>query len=246
MPTAGILEDIYGGGLERRLAGLRAGEAQAQERALQRTLGQIRSGQNLQRARLGIGGRNTMLDIQEARMMNDQATRIALQQAAQERADFGNVLQQQLGRFGQRQAMQEKLATLPLRESQIMAQAYSTPLTFAEQVRQMDEANKFRQLYRKRGTLERLSDMEAVGMQQLGQLTEMAGNVGGLVGGFCWIAQVVYGDDRWLRFRHWLLTEAPDQVFYAYASVGAWIADLIKGDEFVKTYIRNWMNTKIA
>jgi len=240
-----LLDTLYGGGFEQKLAQLRQGEATAQNRALEQTLGRLRSGQDLQRARLGIGGRNTQQDIMEARLMNDQATRVALQQAAQERADFGNLWQQQLAGMGQRQAMQEKLSTMPLREGQIMAQAYATPLQLAEQVRQMDEANKFRSLYRKRDALERLSDMEQVGMQQLGQLTEMAGNVASVAGAFCWVAREVYGDERWLLFRHWMLTQACDGFFYWYAMLGEKIARVIHGDEYLKSYIRNWMNTKI-
>jgi hypothetical protein len=240
-----LLDSLYGGGFEQKLSQLRQGEAAAQNRALEQTLGRLRSGQSLQRARLGIGGRNTQQDIMEARLMSDQATRVALQQAAQERADFGNLWQQQLGGMGQRQQMQERLSTMPLREGQIMAQAYATPLQLAEQVRQMDDANKFRSLYRKRDALERLSDAEAVGMEQLGQLTEMAGNVGGMVAGMCWIAREVYGDERWLLFRHWLLTQACDGFFSWYAMLGEKIARVIRGDEHVKSYIRNWMNTKI-
>ena len=211
----GILNQLYSGQLEQRLSGLRQGEAQAQQKALDQILGRMQAQDQLQRARLGIGGRNTMQDIQAARLQTDAATRIAMQQAAQERADFNRVLQQQMGAMGQRQAMTEKLALMPLREGQLMSQAYSQPLQLASQVQQMDEANKFRSLYRKRDALERMADMEAVGMEQLGQLTEMAGNVGGMVAGMCWIAREVYGDNRWLLFRHWLLTKADDAFFWS-------------------------------
>ena len=242
----GILNQLYSGQLEQRLSGLRQGEAQAQQKALDQILGRMQAQDQLQRARLGIGGRNTMQDIQAARLQTDAATRIAMQQAAQERADFNRVLQQQMGAMGQRQAMTEKLALMPLREGQLMSQAYSQPLQLASQVQQMDEANKFRSLYRKRDALERMADMEAVGMEQLGQLTEMAGNVGGMVAGMCWIAREVYGDNRWLLFRHWLLTKADDAFFWSYFLLGPYIASIIRGDEFVKSYIRDWMDTKIA
>ncbi|MFM7108133.1 MAG: polysaccharide biosynthesis/export family protein [Planctomycetaceae bacterium] len=50
-------------------------------------------------------------------------------------------------------------------------------------------------------------------------------------GGFCWVAREVYGEDdpRWLEFRAWMLTEAPDSLREAYAAHGedfaAWLHD---------------------
>lgn len=66
--------------------------------------------------------------------------------------------------------------------------------------------------------------------------------------GFCWVAREVYGpeDPRWMLFRAWLLTEAPDFVREAYAAHGeefaAWIAD----KPVVKAALRVAMDAVIA
>jgi polysaccharide export outer membrane protein len=66
--------------------------------------------------------------------------------------------------------------------------------------------------------------------------------------GFCWVAREVYGpeDPRWMLFRAWLLTEAPDVVREAYAAHGeefaAWIAD----KPVVKAALRVAMDAVIA
>ncbi|PWG73780.1 hypothetical protein DF186_21280, partial [Enterococcus hirae] len=47
----------------------------------------------------------------------------------------------------------------------------------------------------------------------MGGLFDLAGAGIGAIGGigalFCWVAREVYPDDRWLDFRHWMLTKAP-------------------------------------
>jgi len=66
--------------------------------------------------------------------------------------------------------------------------------------------------------------------------------------GFCWVAREVYGpeDPRWMLFRAWLLTEAPDVVREAYGAHGeefaAWIAD----KPVVKAALRVAMDAVIA
>jgi hypothetical protein len=181
-------------------------------------------------------------------MTQDTITNQALREAAQTRQDFGQVLGMQMGSMGKRQQMQREMSQLGLEEGRVMNTEFQRPMEMMQRVQQMDEANKFRSLYQKRDTLQRMADMESVGMQQLGQLTEMAGNVGGMVAGFCWIAQAVYGCDnpKWMLFRHWLLTKAPDSIFYAYALNGQRIAEMVKGDSKVIEWIRDWMDARIS
>jgi hypothetical protein len=72
------------------------------------------------------------------------------------------------------------------------------------------------------------------------------GGMGG--GGFCWVAREVYGNDnpRWLLFRAWLKTEAPNWLHDLYASRGEAFAAWIKDKPAAKVVVRALMDTAIA
>jgi len=67
-------------------------------------------------------------------------------------------------------------------------------------------------------------------------------------GGFCWAAREAYGmdDPRWLVFRAWLLTEAPDWARDAYAAHGQDVAAWIHDKPLAKAAVRALMDAAIA
>jgi hypothetical protein len=73
------------------------------------------------------------------------------------------------------------------------------------------------------------------------------GAIGGIAGGFCWVAREVYGadDPRWTAFRSWMLWEAPVWFFKLYSKVGERFASFVSNKPKLKGAIRWWMNTKI-
>jgi len=66
--------------------------------------------------------------------------------------------------------------------------------------------------------------------------------------GFCWVAREVYGDNdpRWLLFRAWLLTDAPDWLRDLYAAHGEDFAAWIHDKPLVKAAVRVLMDRAIA
>jgi hypothetical protein len=77
-------------------------------------------------------------------------------------------------------------------------------------------------------------------------------NIGGQQGGGnqqpCWVAREVYGETnpRWLLFRAWLLTEAPDWLRELYLAHGAEFATWIHDKPLLKAAIRTLMDQAIA
>jgi hypothetical protein len=77
-----------------------------------------------------------------------------------------------------------------------------------------------------------------------------AGGAGGLGGGgfggggLCWVAQEVYGisNPRWITFRDWLQTEAPDWMYQAYSQHGEQFASWIKDKPQLKDSLREVMD----
>jgi len=244
----GVLDQFFNGQFETQLAGLRGKETEATRAATDRTINKITGADKSRRARLGLPGSNSFLDFSNARLMRDTNVDQALRESAAERSDFASALQMRLGNLGTRQAMQAGYERRPIERSQVMAGAETPLLQQTATLQQLDDANKFRSVYRKRGALERLSDMEAVGMEQLGQLVDMAGSVAGMAGGLCWVAQAVYGADnpRWLLFRHWLLTRAPDSLFHAYALAGRLYAERVLRSGSLRDRVRRWMDCRIS
>ena len=75
------------------------------------------------------------------------------------------------------------------------------------------------------------------------------GAIGQIGGGFakCWVAREVYGAEnpRWLLFRDWLETTAPDWFHSLYIRFGERFARCIRPFPRVKAAIRRWMDSKI-
>jgi len=63
----------------------------------------------------------------------------------------------------------------------------------------------------------------------------------------CWVAREVYGIDnpRWLLFRQWLFSDAPNWFFNIYIEFGERFASYIKNKPLVKNIIRYFMDKKI-
>jgi hypothetical protein len=75
------------------------------------------------------------------------------------------------------------------------------------------------------------------------QIMQMAGSMGAMA--MCWVAREVYGDGRWLIFRHWLLSMAPKWFRNIYMKHGEKFAKWISDKPKIKNMIRRWMNTKL-
>ncbi|MFM9058553.1 MAG: polysaccharide biosynthesis/export family protein [Planctomycetaceae bacterium] len=65
--------------------------------------------------------------------------------------------------------------------------------------------------------------------------------------GFCWVAREVYGEDdpRWMEFRAWMLTEAPDWLRDAYAVHGEEFAAWLHDKPVAKAAVRALMDRVI-
>jgi polysaccharide export outer membrane protein len=66
--------------------------------------------------------------------------------------------------------------------------------------------------------------------------------------GFCWVAREVYGvdDPRWLLFRAWMMTEAPEWLADAYMAHGQEFAAWIHDKPLVKAGVRALMDLVLA
>jgi len=78
----------------------------------------------------------------------------------------------------------------------------------------------------------------------------MAAGLGGQLGSaamLCWVARAVYGEDnpRWLKFREWVLTKAPERFRKLYLERGQRIAEMLRGRPDLIPGLREWMDTKI-
>ena len=79
-----------------------------------------------------------------------------------------------------------------------------------------------------------------------GQQGGMGGQQGG-GGGFCWVAREVYGHDnpKWLRFRDWLRSDAPQWLHDLYATQGEDFAIWIHDKPVAKSAVRLLMDQAI-
>ena len=61
---------------------------------------------------------------------------------------------------------------------------------------------------------------------------------------YCWIAREVFGhtNPKWLKFRRWLLTKAPEKVREYYIEYGYAIAQSLKQNPIMKEKYRITMN----
>lgn len=66
-------------------------------------------------------------------------------------------------------------------------------------------------------------------------------------GAACWAAREVFGttDARWLHFRHWLLTEAPEKLRSWYLANGERWAERLHNNPVAKAVVKRWMERRI-
>ncbi|HSG19386.1 MAG TPA: hypothetical protein VLA31_01335, partial [Burkholderiaceae bacterium] len=71
--------------------------------------------------------------------------------------------------------------------------------------------------------------------------------LGQAAGAVCWVAREVYGEDnpKWLMFREWLLTKAPDWFRNLYIKHGERFAAFLRTRPSLKRLIRKWMDSRI-
>ncbi len=110
-----------------------------------------------------------------------------------------------------------------------------------------------------------LAQMGGMGMGMggggMGGAQAMGGGMGGMgmggggmgmgmggMGGFCWVAREVYGphDPRWVAFRRWLGTDAPQWLHDAYALHGESFAEWVHDKPVAKFGVRQLMDSAIA
>lgn len=246
------ISDIYGGagsgGLDDDLAQLRANSMRAREDATQRALNMIEGRDRAYAAQMGLPGRSSYRDLMGARLSRDAMIDAALADAGQARADYGYSLAQKLGNLGTTQQLLAAQESRELQPLAAVAGARGIPLQNLGQLTNLDQANKFYGTYRKRGAMERMANAEQVGMDQLGQLVDMAGSVAGIAGAFCWVARECFGesDIRWKLFRLWLSIRAPFWLYCAYRTHGEKFAAWLSKHPILKPVIRRWMNGRIS
>lgn len=244
----GQLDRIYGGGMEADLFGMRQRASGARSDATDRALRMIEGRDRQYAASLGMPGRSSYRDLMGARLSRDTLVDAALADAAQERADYGYLSGQKLGNLGRRQMMLQAGEGREFMPLQAVSAARGMPLQNLGSLANLDQLNNFYGTYRKRGTLERLANAEQTGMDQLGQITSMVGDVAGVVGAFCWIAREVFGnnDPRWKIFRTWMLAFSPMPFMLLYVRHGAQFAGWLRVHPEHKPMIRRWMESKIG
>ena len=71
--------------------------------------------------------------------------------------------------------------------------------------------------------------------------------LGQAAGALCWVAREVYGEDnpKWLMFREWLFTKAPDWFRNLYIKYGERFAAFLRTRPSLKRLIRKWMDSRI-
>jgi hypothetical protein len=73
------------------------------------------------------------------------------------------------------------------------------------------------------------------------------GALGGIAGGFCWVAREVFGETnpQWLLFRNWVMNDSPSWFRKLYGRFGESFAKFISNKPRLKGLIKRWMETKI-
>lgn len=82
----------------------------------------------------------------------------------------------------------------------------------------------------------------------LGSIFGAAGKAGSAAIAACWVAREVYGTstNRWMMFRHYLLTKAPKLFRMLYLKYGPRFASFISDKPRLKALIHSWMEARIA
>lgn len=237
------LDRLYNpGGLEMDLSGLRDSARSARMGATERALARLTAADKSRAASLGMPGSSSYRDFSNARLTRDAMIDADLADEAQKRADYMFTLSQRLGNLGNRQAMLTAPEARYTEGVQRVGAMGGVPLQNLGALTQLDQANKWYGLYRKRDTLERIADFGDEGMKTLGQLSSIYSNVA------CWIARAAYGEDnpRWMLFRQWLFTKASAGFLSWYLQNGQSVAPYVKSDSRLRAAVRRWMDKKIA
>ena len=83
---------------------------------------------------------------------------------------------------------------------------------------------------------------------KFGAVTGAIGQIGAAgIRAACWVAREVYGESnpRWMMFRHWLFTLAPEWFRNLYIKFGERFAKFISNKPALKSFIRSWMDSRI-
>lgn len=237
---------IYSGRLGDQLRNLRTERKAARGMATERALKQITAADKARAARMGVPGQSSYRDFMKARLTRDAMIDAELEDTAQARSDYMTELGQRLGNLGTRQAL---IAPLEQRMGSEVVKAggmRGIPLQNLAALSQLDQANKWYGLYRKRSGLERFADADDESLNTIAQVAGIAGNVAGMAMA-CWVARAVYGneDHRWRLFRQWLFSKAPIKFVAWYLQNGQAFAEQVKRDPKLKATIRRLMDEKI-
>jgi len=83
-------------------------------------------------------------------------------------------------------------------------------------------------------------------------LSQVSSSIGSIVGGVagaaaCWVAREVYGSENptWMKFRTWILNDAPKELKDMYLENGEFTADVIRFNPLLKYIIKEWMDSKL-
>jgi len=136
------IEDLFGGQTEQQLRGLRERRRGARESATQRALDRIRQSNQRLRARRGLPGGDSFLDLQFGRLSRDAEIDAALEDTAQERADFGFILQQQLANQLTRQQLLDTLLNRSVQPTLTRGQVQGSTIGTLRQLSEADRANR--------------------------------------------------------------------------------------------------------
>tara|TARA_B100000686_G_scaffold44472_1_gene47050 strand:- start:70 stop:1101 length:1032 start_codon:yes stop_codon:yes gene_type:complete len=73
------------------------------------------------------------------------------------------------------------------------------------------------------------------------------GKVGSAIALGCWVAREVYGENnpKWLMFREWMFTDAPNWFYNLYLKHGEQFAQWLRKHPWLKPVIRKFMDSKI-
>lgn len=85
---------------------------------------------------------------------------------------------------------------------------------------------------------------QADATRRAGQMSGIATLGAALITKFCWVAREAYGKDnpKWLVFREWLLTSAPDWLYNLYVTHGEEFAEFISDKPYMKWAVRKTMD----
>lgn len=123
---------------------------------------------------------------------------------------------------------------------------------FNQSIMDIYQGNNANQLAASTATANNNASMIGGAMSGLGALGgglfTGAGNAKGFGQLFCWVAREVYGDEnpRWLMFREWLMVKSPRWFLKLYVRYGERFAAFISNKPKVKSFIRKWMDSRIA